>query len=107
MEEVAFERLPERLAWLLLDLACGGRFVTATSHNSLADMLGTYRETVSAILRDFKATGLVKLGYRKIELCDTGGLRAAAGSLPNCHLEARSGIELDAGHLPGGKSRVM
>lgn len=84
MEEVAFERLPERLAWLLLDLACGGRFVTATSHNSLADMLGTYRETVSAILRGFKAAGLVKLGYRKIELCDAGGLRAAAGSLPYC-----------------------
>ena len=44
-------------------------------------MLGTYRETVSAILRRFKAAGLVKLGYRKIELCDVGGLRAAAGSL--------------------------
>ena len=61
LEEVAFERLPERLAWLLLDLACGGRFITAISHNSLANMLGTYRETVSVILRGFKAAGLVEL----------------------------------------------
>ena len=81
MEEVAFQRLRERLAWLLLDLSSGRRFVDAVSHQALADMLGTYRETISAILRDFKAVGLVELGYRRIELCDTGGLRAAAGSL--------------------------
>lgn len=80
MEEVAFERLPRRLAWLLLDLACGGRFITATSHTALADMLGTYRETVSAILRGFKTAGFVALGYRTIELCDASGLRAAADS---------------------------
>jgi CRP/FNR family transcriptional regulator, cyclic AMP receptor protein len=81
MEEVAFQRLRERLAHLLLDLSSGKRFVAAISQQTLADMLGTYRETISGILRDFKAIGLVELGYRKIELRDVSGLRAAAGSL--------------------------
>jgi CRP-like cAMP-binding protein len=81
MEEVAYKRLPERLAGLLLELANGGRSIRGTSHQSLADMLGTYRETISAILRGFKDEGLVELGYRKIELRDVRGLRAAAGTI--------------------------
>src|SRR5512135_849981 len=81
MEEVAYKRLPERLAGLLLELANGGRFIRGTSHQALADMLGTYRETISAILRGFKDAGLVELGYRKIELRDLRGLRAEAGSM--------------------------
>ena len=81
MEEVAYKRLPERLAGLLLELANGGRYIRGTSHQALADMLGTYRETISAILRGFKDAGLVELGYRKIELRDLRGLRAEAGSV--------------------------
>lgn len=81
MEAVAYKRLPERLAALLLELANGGRQIRGTSHQSLADMLGTYRETISAILRSFKDEGLVELGYRKIELRDLAGLRMAAGAL--------------------------
>jgi CRP-like cAMP-binding protein len=81
MEEVAYKRLPERLAGLLLELANGGKAIRGTSHQALADMLGTYRETISAILRSFKDDGLVELGYRKIELRDVPGLRAAAGDI--------------------------
>jgi CRP-like cAMP-binding protein len=81
MEEVAYKRLPERLAGLLLELGNGGKAIRGTSHQALADMLGTYRETISAILRGFKDDGLVELGYRKIELRDLQGLRAAAGDL--------------------------
>lgn len=81
MEEVAYKRLPERLAGLLLELANGGKAIRGTSHQALADMLGTYRETISAILRSFKDEGLVELGYRKIELRDLPGLRVAAGAL--------------------------
>lgn len=81
MEEVAYKRLPERLAGLLLELANGGHAIRGTSHQALADMLGTYRETISAILRSFKDAGLVELGYRKIELRDLRGLRLAAGSV--------------------------
>ena len=81
MEEVAYKRLPERLAVLLLELASGGAAIRGTSHQALADMLGTYRETISAILRGFKDAGLVNLGYRKIELRDVPGLRTAAGAI--------------------------
>lgn len=81
MEEVAYKRLPERLAGLLLELANGGKAIRGTSHQALADMLGTYRETISAILRGFKDEGLVELGYRKIELRDLPGLRLTAGAL--------------------------
>lgn len=81
MEEVAYKRLPERLAGLLLELANGGKAIRGTSHQALADMLGTYRETISAILRGFKDDGLVELGYRKIELRDLRGLRMAAGTI--------------------------
>ncbi len=81
MEEVAYKRLPERLAGLLLELANGGRAIRGTSHQALADMLGTYRETISAILRSFKDDGLVELGYRKIELRDLPGLKLAAGTI--------------------------
>ena len=81
MEDVAYKRLPERLAGLLLELANDGRAIRGTSHQSLADMLGTYRETISAILRGFKDDGLVELGYRRIELRDPTGLRLAAGSI--------------------------
>ena len=81
MEEVAYKRLPERLAGLLLELSNGGRAIRGTSHQALADMLGTYRETISAILRSFKDSGLVELGYRKIDLRDVPGLRVAAGAL--------------------------
>ncbi len=80
MEEVAYKRLPERLAGLLLELANGGKAIRGTSHQALADMLGTYRETISAILRGFKDEGLVELGYRKIELRDLPGLRLTAGA---------------------------
>ncbi len=81
MEDVAYRHLPERLAGLLLELASGNGAVHGISHQALADMLGTYRETISAILRGFKQDGLVELGYRKIELCDVPGLKAAAGRL--------------------------
>ncbi len=80
LEDVAYKRLPERLAALLLDLAGNkASVITGTSHQSLADTLGTYRETVSAILRGFKRAGLVDLGYRRIRILDVEGLQMAAG----------------------------
>lgn len=78
MEEVAYQRLPARLASLLLDLSDSGRFIQGISHQTLADMLGTYRETISAILRSFNEAGMLALGYRTIELRDTGSLRMTA-----------------------------
>jgi len=81
LEEVAYKKLPQRLARLLLDLSNGDdKTAIRTSHQSLADMLGTYRETVSTILRGFKAEGMVELGYRRIYVVDPAALDALASS---------------------------
>lgn len=80
LENVAYKKLPERLAALLIELADEEtEMIKGVSHQALADHLGTYRETVSAILRDFKRQGLVELGYRRISLVDTETLRDIAG----------------------------
>ena len=52
---------------------------TGASRIFIQVMPGTYRETVSAILRDFKRQGLVELGYRRISLVDAETLRDIAG----------------------------
>lgn len=80
LEDVAYKKLPERLATLLLELADqASGVIKGVSHQALADHLGTYRETVSAILRDFKRQGLVELGYRRIHLIDMETLQDIAG----------------------------
>ena len=80
LEDVAYKKLPERLAGLLLEL-CDHEIgmIQGVSHQALADYLGTYRETVSAILRDFKRQALVELGYRRITILDAETLRDYAG----------------------------
>jgi CRP-like cAMP-binding protein len=80
LEDVAYKKLPERLAMLLLELGDNRNgLIKGVSHQSLADHLGTYRETVSAILRDFKRQELVELGYRRINIVDAETLRDIAG----------------------------
>ncbi len=80
LEDVAYKKLPERLAALLVEL-CNDReeVIQGVSHQVLADRLGTYRETVSAILRDFKRQDLVELGYRRIGILDVEKLKEIAG----------------------------
>jgi CRP-like cAMP-binding protein len=81
LEEVAYKKLPQRLAKLLLDMSNGkDQSTIRTSHQYLADSLGTYRETVSTILRTFKADGMVELGYRRINVLDAAALQALATS---------------------------
>jgi CRP-like cAMP-binding protein len=80
LEDVAYKKLPERLATLLLELSdYRNGLIKGISHQALADHLGTYRETVSAILRDFKRQDLVELGYRRINILDAETLKDIAG----------------------------
>ncbi len=80
LEDVAYKTLPERLAQLILEYGdYKDGLIKGISHQVLADHLGTYRETVSAILRDFKRQNLVKLGYRRIEVLDAEELSEVAG----------------------------
>ena len=74
IEEVAFHKLDQRLAALLLGR---GRLVHAT-HQQLADELGSVREIVSRLLKGLAAQGLVTLGREQIEILDAAGLRRLA-----------------------------
>lgn len=71
IEEVAFRKLDQRLAALLLGR---GRRVHAT-HQQLADELGSVREIVSRLLKGFAAQGYVALGREQIDILDPAGLR--------------------------------
>jgi len=74
VEEVAFRKLDQRLAALLLGK---GRVVHAT-HQQLADELGSVREMVSRLLKGFAEQGWVALGREQIEIRDASGLRRLA-----------------------------
>jgi len=75
VEEVAFHRLDQRLAALLL--ARGP--VLRTTHQALADELGSVREMVSRLLGSFAGRGLVQLAREHIDVIDEDGLRRLAG----------------------------
>lgn len=78
-EAVAFQRLDQRLAAALL----GHGEVLHTSHQALADELGTVREMVTRLLRRFERSGWLVLGRERIEIRDAGALRRlAAGDTP-------------------------
>jgi len=80
LQEMAFQGLRERLATLLLRLADetdwrGNLVIQGLTHQHLAEILGSYRETVTATLNEFKADGLVETGRKKIVIIDVDGLR--------------------------------
>jgi len=74
VEAVAFQRLDQRLAALLVGK---GSPIRAT-HQSLADELGSVREIVSRLLRSFEDRGWVALGRERIEITDPAALQRAA-----------------------------
>lgn len=74
IEEVAFRKLDQRLAGLLLGK---GKLVHAT-HQQLADELGSVREMISRLLKGFAEQGLVKLSREQVEILDPAGLRRIA-----------------------------
>ena len=48
------------------------------SHQDLAYVVGSTRETITKLLGDFRARGLLDLGYRRIVVTDLAGLEDAA-----------------------------
>ncbi len=75
VEEVAFARLDQRLAKLLL---ARNENVLNVTHQQLADELGSVREIVSRLLKGFAAQGLVALGREQLTIVDRGGLQKLA-----------------------------
>jgi CRP/FNR family transcriptional regulator, anaerobic regulatory protein len=75
VEEVAFARLDQRLAKLLL---ARNESVLNITHQQLADQLGSVREIVSRLLKGFAAQGLVSLGREQLTIIDRNGLQKLA-----------------------------
>ncbi|MCP5096793.1 MAG: Crp/Fnr family transcriptional regulator [Chloroflexi bacterium] len=79
LEDIAFKSIPSRLAGLLLSLeekqgSLGA--VKGYTHQDFSEMLGTYRETITQTLNDFKSDGLIKIGRKKVFLDDPDRLLA-------------------------------
>ncbi|NBZ89968.1 Crp/Fnr family transcriptional regulator [Stagnihabitans tardus] len=74
LEIVAFERIDQRLARALLDLAEAG-LVTATQ-SQLADRIGSAREVVTRQLQAFAEAGWIRTGRGQVEILDPAALAA-------------------------------
>jgi CRP/FNR family transcriptional regulator, cyclic AMP receptor protein len=81
LEDVAFRAVPARLAGLLLRLGAETEphhEVAGYSHQDLADMLGTYRETVTQTLNSFRLEDLIEIGRKRVTLLDVKELEKIA-----------------------------
>jgi CRP-like cAMP-binding protein len=81
LEDLAFKSIPVRLAALLQDLASGsnsGDTIEGYTHQDLAEMLGTYRETATQTLNEFKSQGWVEIGRKRIRIVDASALELQA-----------------------------
>jgi CRP/FNR family transcriptional regulator len=67
VQEVAFDHMDHRLANALLKQSTGVRTIK-TTHQALAIELGTAREVVSRLLKEFERHGWVKLYRGRIEI---------------------------------------
>jgi CRP/FNR family transcriptional regulator len=74
VEEVAFRRLDARLAQLLVQRAP----VIAATQQQLAEELGSVREIVSRLLRQFESRGWVEIGRSRITVRDARALAELA-----------------------------
>jgi CRP/FNR family transcriptional regulator len=70
VEEVAFHRVDERLARLLVHRGP----VLAASHQAIADELGSAREVISRLLGSFEHRGWVRLGRERVTVIDPKAL---------------------------------
>jgi CRP/FNR family transcriptional regulator, cyclic AMP receptor protein len=80
-EDIAFRRMPARIARLILQLLdehSETHVLKGFTHQQLADMLGTYRETTTQTLNDLKQQGIIRLGRKIIEVLDLEQLEMIA-----------------------------
>lgn len=56
----------------------GGELPSSLTHESLAKLISSTRETVNQTLGQFADQGLVAVGYRRLRVLDWAGLRHIA-----------------------------
>jgi CRP/FNR family transcriptional regulator, cyclic AMP receptor protein len=85
LADVAFKSVPQRLATVLVNLADlqpGGATPPAVvryTHQQLAEMIGSYRETVTKAIGEFREAGLIRVEEETIYLTDMARLRELVG----------------------------
>ena len=79
VEEVAFRHIDARIAAFLLREAGtgGGTAAIRRTHGAIADELGTSREVVSRILKDFESAGVIAISRGSISILDEKRLQAS------------------------------
>jgi CRP-like cAMP-binding protein len=80
LSDFAFKSIPQRLASLLLQLAKPPRRLlfrasaapleVPYTHEALGEMVGTYRETITKTLNEFRAAGMIELRRGKVIILD-------------------------------------
>jgi len=83
LEEIAFKSIPARLASLLLRLASEqgqSDEVAGYTHQDLGEMLGTYRETITQTLNDFKSADLIEISRKRVKIIDHDKLEVLSES---------------------------
>ncbi len=75
VEEVAFRKLDRRLAAWLVERGP----IIAVSHQAIADELGSVREIVSRLLKQFEEQGHVSLGRERVRVLSASALARLAG----------------------------
>ena len=90
LSQLVFLEVSQRLALALLQLAHESSPAAGApesgpvalkgriSHQDLAYVVGSTRETITKLLGDFRGRGLLDLGYRRIVVTDLSGLQHAA-----------------------------
>ena len=88
LSDFAFKSLSQRIATLLVTLAerepprvarwarVPRRPEVPFTHEQLAEMVGTHRETATKVLNDLRGQGLIELKRGKVVLLNTDALRA-------------------------------
>ncbi len=74
VEEVVFRRMDQRIADYLIQHGSGGNPRIEITHQLMASDLGTSREVVSRILKDFESKGLIRVARGSVEITDPAQL---------------------------------
>lgn len=78
VEEVAFKRIDVRLAEQFAQVLAGGDTSMRKTHAELAADLGSSREVISRILRDFSERGMISTHRGHIDIHDKDAIRILA-----------------------------
>ena len=77
MEQIMWKSLDKRLAaFLLEEMSIEGETKLKTTHEAIANHLGSHREVITRMLRYFQNEGMVKLSRGAIEIVDAGKMEA-------------------------------